>query len=336
MSLQDNNDSSAQLEKTLKVAEAFQRKFQLPKSLEMMLNSQKKLEQIYGPSFAMREIFKQQEQLSKTYQMPKTLQNLLDQQQKIKSLFPEYFQTKSGLTFPKSMFSSKYSWHNLLATTDNFSTLQSISKSIANQYAISPETFFSDYGFSALLNIQKQISLLPTDIQTQFLHETIQTVQDLDTTEEIKAEVKAYFDGTSSLDQDPNKRFTITSIALLIIFWFYGTFNDQFQMALFEFGTKPLLSMYLAPKEVKSIVKEEIQKNELNTLYGKRITLTDLNLRDMPKQSATLLETIETGKILNIVNEKGLHKSWLKVEIDLNGEKVQGYVLRRYTTIIKP
>lgn len=157
---------------------------------------------------------------------------------------------------------------------------------------------------------------------------------------DVQAEVTNYFDelNNSSNTQSPNNTSpkTISMWANLIIIFILQFSLSQIESAFFEFVTKPQIEAHYSPKEVKSIIKEEVKKNELNTLYGKRITLTDLNLRDMPKQSATLLETIETGKVLYIVEEKGLHKSWLKVEIDFNGEKVQGYVLRRYTTIIKP
>lgn len=157
---------------------------------------------------------------------------------------------------------------------------------------------------------------------------------------DVQAEVTNYFHELNnpsniqpSSDTSPK---TISMWANIIIAFILQFSLSQIESAFFEFVTKPLIETHYSPKEVKSIVKEEVKKNELNSLYGKRITLTELNLRDMPEQSATLLETIEPGKILYIVEEKSLHKSWLKVEIDFNGEKVQGYVLRRYTTIIKP
>ena len=157
---------------------------------------------------------------------------------------------------------------------------------------------------------------------------------------DVQAEVMNYFDELnnssntqSSSDTSPK---SISIWANLIIVFILQFSLSQVESAFFEFVTKPQIEAHYSPKEVKSIIKEEIKKNELNTLYGKRVAVTNLNLRDMPKKSATLLETLEAGKILHIVDEKGLHKSWLKVEVEYNGEKIQGYVLRIYTTIIKP
>lgn len=345
MSLQDNNDSLTRLEKNFKAAEALQKKFQLPKSLEMMLNSQKKLEQIYGPSFAMREIFKQQEQLNKAYQMPKTQQNLLDQQHKMKSLFPGYFQTKSGLKFPKSMFSSKYNWHSLLATTDNFSTLQSISKSIANQYAISPETFFLDHGITALLNIQRQMQLFSTDIQNQLVDDVIHVSDELNLSDEVQSEVSNFFKDMIKLSiENLTKKYDYNALsqkAKFIIIYIYQNYLlvlilGVLSCAIYDYQVKPKIDPYFNPREVKTVTRQEIRKNDLITLYGERVTAVNVNLRVSPDQKSELIETLEKGTFLHIIEEPNLHKSWLNVEVDMNGEKIQGYILRRYTFTIKP
>lgn len=336
MSFQDNNDSLTPLEKTLKASEALQKKFQLPKSLEMMLNPQKKLEQIYGPSFAMREIFKQREQITKTFQLPRATQKLLDQQNQFKELLPKPFRTSLGLAFPKSIIGSRYSWHSLLATSDNIAALQSISKTIAEQQSIFPTTYFSDYSISALLNIQRQIRLLPADIQTQLVDDAIQATQKLDTSEEIKTEVKNYFDELGEFDTSAPKPEKKRSILVIVTIIILGLLNSQFEMAFYEYVTKPLILNYISPKEVKSFVKDEIKKHELISLYGQRITTSRLNLRTKANKSSELIETLEPGKILHVIKETNLHKSWLKVEVDFNGDKIQGYVLRTYTTVIKP
>lgn len=345
MSFQDNNDSLTPLEKTLKASEALQKKFQLPKSLEMMLNPQKKLEQIYGPSFAMREIFKQQDKLSKAYQMPKNLQNQLDQQRHMKSLFPEYFQTKSGLTFPKSMFSSKFSWHSLLATTDNFSTLQSISKSITNQYAISPEKFFSDSGISALLNIQRQMQLFPTDLQNQLVDDVMHASEELNVNDEVQSEVSNFFKDMIRLSiENLTEEYDYNALsqkAKFIIIYIYQNYIlvlllGVLSCAIYDYQVKPKIDPYFSQQEVKTLTKNEVKKNALISLYGERITSVNVNLRASPSQTAELIEILEKGTFLHIIKEPNLHKSWLKVEVDMNGEKVQGYILRRYTFIIKP
>lgn len=345
MSLQDNNDSLTLLEKTLKASEALQKKFQLPKSLEMMLNSQKKLEQIYGPSYAMREIFKQQEQLTKAFQIPKTLQKVIDQQQQVKSLFPEYFKTSSGLIFPKSIIGSQYSWHSLLATPDSISTLQSISKSIAKQYSSSPATFFSEYGILALLNIQRQMQLFPTDIQNQLLDDVIHVSDEFNVSDEVQSEVSSFFKDIIRLSiENLTTNYDYNALsekAKFIISYIYQNYIlvlllGVLSCAIYDYQVKPKINPYFSQQEIKNVIKKEVKKNDLISLYGERITAVNLNLRVSPNRTAELIETLEKGTFFHIIEEPNLHKSWLKVEVDMNGEKVQGYILRRYTFIIKP
>ncbi|WP_151801661.1 SH3 domain-containing protein [Acinetobacter guillouiae] len=345
MSFQDNNDSLTALEKTLKVSEALQKKFQLPKSLEKMLNSQKKIEQIYSPSFSMRELFKQQEQLNKAFELPKTLQKVIDQQQKIKSLFPEYFKTTSSLIFPQSIFGSQYSWHSLLATTDNISTLQSISKSISKQYSSSPATFFSDYGISALLNIQKQMQFFPTEIQNQLVDDVIYMTEEFDVSEEVQSEVSVFFKdmirlSIENLTTDYNYN-AISQKAKFIISYIYQYYIVTLLLgilscAIYEYQVKPKIDTYFNQKEIKTLIKQEVKRNDLLSLYGERITSVNVNLRVKPDLTSELIEILDRGTFLHIINDPQLHKSWLKVEVDMNGEKVQGYILRRYTFIVKP
>lgn len=345
MSFQDNNDSLTPLEKTLKASEALQKKFQLPKSLEMMLNPQKKLEQIYGPSFAMREIFKQQDQLSKAFQLPRATQKLLDQQNQFKELLPKTFRTSLGLAFPKSIIGSQYSWHRLLATSDNISALQSLSKAIVKQQSIFPTTYFSDYGISALLNIQRQMQLFPTDLQNQLVDDVMHASEELNVNDEVQSEVSNFFKGIGEYNIE-NRLINIDynelsekAKAIISYIYYYCVLPlviGILSCAIYEYKVKPKIDSYFSQQQVKTAAKDEVKKNDLISLYGERITAVNLNLRIRPNQTAELIETLDKGTFLHIINEPDLHKSWLKVEVDMNGEKIQGYILRRYTFIIKP
>ena len=54
-----------------------------------------------------------------------------------------------------------------------------------------------------------------------------------------------------------------------------------------------------------------------------------------PKINSEIIENLEPYKFLIIVEEPDLHKSWLKVQVEINDEILEGYVLRRYTSPIK-
>lgn len=285
----------------------------------------------------MREIFNKHEQINKAFELPINLQKIIDSQKKNLISSPNFINPTSSLFFPQSLLSPRYSLYQNLVTRYNFSTLLSLSQKIAKSDLYFQKSYLTDH--ITRQNIQRHLNLLSADIRAELVEDAIQAAQELNTSEEIKTEVTTYFNELEEFDTSAQKsegKSLAATIAMIIIIYLIHSFNDQLQMTIFEYATKPLITYYLSSKEVKSIVKNEIKKNELSTLYGKRISLTDLNLRDLPKQSSTLLETIEAGKILYIIDEPCLHKSWLKVEVEYNGEKIQGYVLRRYTTIIKP
>lgn len=122
----------------------------------------------------------------------------------------------------------------------------------------------------------------------------------------------------------------------IFLFYFLHILDNQLQMTIFEYVTKPQISTITTECQLMKICKDEIKKNDLIGLYGQRITIENTPLYTKPNLKSENIDKLEKGKILNFINEKNLHKSWLKVEVDFNGEKVQGYLLRRHTTIIKP
>ena len=54
-----------------------------------------------------------------------------------------------------------------------------------------------------------------------------------------------------------------------------------------------------------------------------------------PQLKSQIIENLEQYKFLEIIDEPDLHKSWLKIRTEINGEILEGYVLRGYTSTIK-
>lgn len=86
--------------------------------------------------------------------------------------------------------------------------------------------------------------------------------------------------------------------------------------------------------EVKSIVKHSVGNFDRALLKGYRVTIGDnLYLRELPNKKSNIIETLPVGTLVEVINNDG--KSWLLVEVDINGEFQQGWVFRRYTTYFK-
>ncbi|MBJ8418762.1 hypothetical protein [Acinetobacter courvalinii] len=184
---------------------------------------------------------------------------------------------------------------------------------------------------NTLKNIQGQLDLFSKDLQDQLIEVATKVSQEIIIDQEVQSEVIDFFD--TSINKKPKK--IISSFALSIIFFILAALFDQAQNILYEFVIKPKVESYFTQQQIQKTVKCEIIKNDLSSLYGQRITITDVNLRIEPKQSAELIEAIEPATLLHIIDEPNLHKSWLKVEIQRNGDVIQGYLLRRYTRVIK-
>ena len=70
------------------------------------------------------------------------------------------------------------------------------------------------------------------------------------------------------------------------------------------------------------------------TLKGYRVTTVNtLNFRDDFGMDSTIMDTIPIGTIMRVIDKS--NKTWLLVEVEVDGELEQGWVLRRYTTYFR-
>ncbi len=108
---------------------------------------------------------------------------------------------------------------------------------------------------------------------------------------------------------------------------------DQILVNLAQNLLNSTLFFYLQSKyEIAKISSNGIDKNDFK---NSRITTKSVSFHFNPQINSELIETLEPYKFLEIIYEPDLHKSWLKVRVAINGEILEGYVLRRYTSPIK-
>lgn len=71
-----------------------------------------------------------------------------------------------------------------------------------------------------------------------------------------------------------------------------------------------------------------------NALKGHRFTMiNNLNFRDQPSMNSNVIDSLPIGTTVRVINKS--YRSWLLIEVEINGELEQGWVLRRYTTYFK-
>jgi len=87
-------------------------------------------------------------------------------------------------------------------------------------------------------------------------------------------------------------------------------------------------------REVKSFTRSPSFAIDLQALKSHRVTTANvLNLRDNFGMDSLILDTLPIGTIVKVIDKS--NRSWILVEVEINGELEQGWVLRRYTTYFK-
>ncbi|WP_010197576.1 SH3 domain-containing protein [Psychrobacter sp. PAMC 21119] len=87
-------------------------------------------------------------------------------------------------------------------------------------------------------------------------------------------------------------------------------------------------------REIKSFIRSPLPLVDRRALKGHRVTTVNtLNFRDNLGKNSTIVDTIPIGTIVRVMDKSD--KSWLLVEVEIDGELEQGWVLRRYTTYFK-
>lgn len=94
------------------------------------------------------------------------------------------------------------------------------------------------------------------------------------------------------------------------------------------------LKILTTQKEVKSFTRSLPATFDRKALKGYRFTMVNnLNLRESNSIDSNIIEILPIGTIVKVIEKSS--RSWLLVEVEIDGELEQGWVLRRYTTYFK-
>ena len=71
-----------------------------------------------------------------------------------------------------------------------------------------------------------------------------------------------------------------------------------------------------------------------NLLKNYRVIIgSQINLRNEPSIKSNIITTLPIGTLVEIVEK--YNRSWLLIEVEINGEVEQGWILRRYTKYLR-
>ena len=88
------------------------------------------------------------------------------------------------------------------------------------------------------------------------------------------------------------------------------------------------------PQDAKNFVKKPNKKFDRTALKGFRvITANTLNLRENPGMKSEIITTIPIGTLVEVIDKSD--RSWLLVEVEIDGNLELGWISRRYTAYFK-
>ncbi|MFG1495385.1 SH3 domain-containing protein [Saccharospirillum sp. HFRX-1] len=88
------------------------------------------------------------------------------------------------------------------------------------------------------------------------------------------------------------------------------------------------------PSEAKAFVKEPNENFDRAALKGFRIiTVNALNFRENPGVKSEIITTLPVGTLVEVIDKSD--RSWLLVEVEIDGNLEQGWIFRRYTAYFK-
>ena len=94
------------------------------------------------------------------------------------------------------------------------------------------------------------------------------------------------------------------------------------------------LETFSTSSEVRAFIRSSNTQLDRSVLKRFRVTtVKSLNFREKPSMRSEILETLPLGTLAEVIDKS--HRSWLVVEVEIDGTFEQGWISRRYTAYFK-
>lgn len=176
---------------------------------------------------------------------------------------------------------------------------------------------------SQKINVSEVFSSLDEELKEQ-IEENFIEVDD-----SIKDELssKIHFD---FLSKKAKKAFMaiLFFVFLLIHDVFYDYVKEEVSKVIFH--SKNISS----PPQAKNLTRKNRGGLDRNLLKDYRVTIPkSLNIRFKPSIKSKIITVLQPGTLVYVIDKS--NRSWLFVEIDIDGNLIQGWVARRYTAYFR-
>ena len=155
------------------------------------------------------------------------------------------------------------------------------------------------------------------------------------TDQDIQLEIQRELEG----DSDYNALSESAKALLSYIYHYYflpifiGVVIVPMMMAYTQ-GVQTELQENKTPAEIRSYVRKPVHGVNKELLKGYRVTTaSNVHLRKAPNMKSPIITKLPLGKLVEVLDKS--KRSWLFVEVDIEGERFVGWVSRRYTTYFK-
>ncbi len=117
-------------------------------------------------------------------------------------------------------------------------------------------------------------------------------------------------------------------VFLLIHDVFYDYVKEEVSKVIFH--SKNISS----PPQAKNLTRKNRGGLDRNLLKDYRVTIPkSLNIRFKPSIKSKIITVLQPGALVYVIDKS--NRSWLFVEIDIDGDLIQGWVARRYTAYFR-
>lgn len=163
-------------------------------------------------------------------------------------------------------------------------------------------------------------------------------IGDADIIDESLAKIDAHISAEIYSHTDFNALSENTKRILLYLYHYYFlpillSCLSAYMMANAVEARKELGSIS-TPAEVRQFTRLPNQNFDRSSLKAFRVTTVhSLNFREAPSLKSKIINTLQIGSLVEVIDKS--HRSWLLVEVEIDGVLEQGWVSRRYTAYFK-
>ena len=286
---------------------------------------------IYKQQTYLTDLYSNKFKESQYFTMQTSLKEMLNQQSSIASSMTDMFKNSQYLTMQtnlKEMFNQQSSIASSI--TDIFKNSQYLTMQTSLNEILNHQPSIA----SLVIDIFKDPQYIATQTHLKEILDHIDNDQQIQIISDVNHMINSGIisQGHFTLLSESYKKALMYFINYIFVPFLISCFatyamenREQIQTVLFKATTKNEVNSTLRSSQI--ILHQQFLKDH-------RVVIVErLHLREFPNTNSDILEELRIGQLLKVIDKS--QRSWLFVEVEINGNIEQGWVYRRYTTYFK-